>query len=210
MPTKSSNTQIPKYFCTTRQAADLLGMSVGTVQLWVDSGVLQAWKTPGGHRRVMRDSVQALLAKTPPAAPVESIALQMAHNLRVLVVEDDAHLLRLYQAQLSAWPMKPEVKVVDSAIAALLEMGRRRPDLLVTDLHMSGMDGFNLLRVLRSTPEMTATTIAVVTGLDASDIARRGGVPAGIAVLPKPIPFQRLLDIAKGIKIPSRQHETFE
>lgn len=43
---------IKKSFCTTREAAGLLGVSVGTVQLWVESGLLQAWKTSGGHRRV--------------------------------------------------------------------------------------------------------------------------------------------------------------
>ena len=52
---------VEKSFCTTRQAADLLGVSVGTVQLWVENGLLKAWKTAGGHRRVIRDSVDALL-----------------------------------------------------------------------------------------------------------------------------------------------------
>jgi excisionase family DNA binding protein len=48
---------VKKSFCTTREAATLLGVSVGTVQLWVENGLLQAWKTAGGHRRVMRDSI---------------------------------------------------------------------------------------------------------------------------------------------------------
>jgi DNA-binding response OmpR family regulator len=164
----------------------------------VESGVLQAWKTAGGHWRVLRESVSALLVKTTPAA--EALLAQVTRPLRVLVAEDDAHLLRLYQVQMASWPMLPEVRVVDNAIAALLEMGRRRPDLLVTDLKLPGMDGFNLLRMLRSTPEMVATRIAVVTGLEASDIARHGGVHQSIEVLPKPVPFQRLLAIACDIE----------
>ena len=46
---------------TTRQAATLLNVSVRTVQLWVESGVLQAWKTAGGHRRISVGSIQQLL-----------------------------------------------------------------------------------------------------------------------------------------------------
>ena len=56
---------VKKSFCTTREAATLLGVSVGTVQLWVENGLLQAWKTAGGHRRVMRNSINKLLDKTP-------------------------------------------------------------------------------------------------------------------------------------------------
>lgn len=46
--------------CSTREAADMLGVSLRTIQLWVDGGVLDAWKTAGGHRRVSLDSVQRL------------------------------------------------------------------------------------------------------------------------------------------------------
>lgn len=46
---------------STREASEILGVSLRTVQLWVDSGVLEAWKTVGGHRRISRASVEALL-----------------------------------------------------------------------------------------------------------------------------------------------------
>ncbi len=196
---------IPKNFCTTREAADLLGMSVSTVQLWVESGILQAWKTVGGHRRVLRDSVDALLQKKSTAAPYPALpqsphASHTARPFKVLVVEDDVHLLRLYQAHLASWPMRPEVKLTGNAIAALLEVSRGTPDLLITDLHLPGMDGFNMLRVLSHQPELAPrVSIVAVTGLDATEIARRGGIPPGVEVFAKPIPFDRLLAKAAAI-----------
>lgn len=45
---------------STREASEILGVSLRTVQLWVDSGILEAWKTAGGHRRISRASVEAL------------------------------------------------------------------------------------------------------------------------------------------------------
>ena len=48
---------------TTRDAAHLLGVAVSTTQLWMESGALPAWKTPGGHRRVRLSSVQHLLTQ---------------------------------------------------------------------------------------------------------------------------------------------------
>jgi len=190
---------VEKSFCTTREAAALLGVSVGTVQLWVESGLLQAWKTAGGHRRVLRDSVDRLLHKRPAPSPIDVVPAVSPRRLNVLVVEDDANLLRLYQANISRWPMAPEVTITDNAVSALLMMGRSHPDLLVTDLHMPGMDGFNMLRVLRASPEFAKTTIVVVSGLDAAEVEERGGIPPDIEILPKPIPFNRLLAIASGI-----------
>lgn len=189
---------VKKSFCTTREAASLLGVSVGTVQLWVESGLLQAWKTSGGHRRVLRESIDHLLHKKSSDADTSPTPQPMfqARPLRVLVVEDDETLLRLYQVRLAQWPMAPVVSLANNAITGLLMMGRSNPDLLITDLDMPGMDGFNLLQVLRQTPELRHTRIVVVTGLDALEIERRGGVPAGIDVLSKPVPFQHLQALA--------------
>ena len=196
---------VEKSFCTTRQAATLLGVSVGTVQLWVESGLLQAWKTAGGHRRVLRDSVESLLHKKPVAPfgpPV--VTVSGPRRLRVMVVEDDPSLLRLYEAQLARWPLPMELTLMDNAISALLHLGRGGPDLLIADLHMPEMDGFAMLRVLSQSPEMAQTKMVVVSGLDADEVSARGGVPQGVEVLAKPIPFTKLLSIAQGLTGPVR------
>jgi excisionase family DNA binding protein len=48
---------------TTREAAHLLGVAVSTAQIWMESGALPAWKTPGGHRRVRLSAVRQLQAQ---------------------------------------------------------------------------------------------------------------------------------------------------
>ena len=198
-----SSTAVEKSFCTTREAAALLGVSVGTVQLWVESGLLQAWKTAGGHRRVLRDSVEGLLHKKPAQPVYSGVVAQTAtgpRRMSILVVEDDPMLLRLYQTQIANWPMQCDLTLIDNAISALLHMGRGGPDLLISDLHMPGMDGFAMLKVLHKAPETAYTKVVVVTGLDAEEVNARGGVPPGVEVLSKPIPFARLLLIAQGVR----------
>jgi excisionase family DNA binding protein len=192
---------VEKSFCTTSEAATRLGVSVGTIQLWVESGLLQAWKTAGGHRRVLRDSVESLLHRKPVQthAGVQTSASDgpSQRSMRVLVVEDDPNLLRLYETQIARWPIPTDVKLINNAVAALMHMGRGGPDLLIADLHMPGLDGFGMLNVLQSAPEMVHTTVVVVTGLDEAEIKVRGGVPQGVEVLTKPIPFARLHAIAQ-------------
>ena len=205
---RKTGVTVKKPFFTTREAGVLLGVSVGTVQLLVESGLLQAWKTAGGHRRILRDSVDRLLQKKPPsesliASSVDPVA---SRPLRIVVVDDDEHMLALYKIHMGRWPMAPEISIINNAVTALLHMGRQCPDLLVADLHMPCMDGFNMLSVLGSAPEMANTRIVVVSALESAEIQLRGGVPPGIEVLPKPVPFDRLLAIATDIL----QHGCFQ
>lgn len=194
--------KIIKTFCTTREAASLLGVSVSTAQNWAESGLLDSWKTEGGHRRISRDSVARLLAA--PIAQESFAAAQPAEpkteqRLHILVVEDDSVLLRLYQIRLGNWSCAPIVETASDGFEGLVKIGLQRPDLLISDLQMPHLDGFQMIRSLHRQPDCAGMQIAVVTGLDDEDIAAAGGLPPEIRVFPKPIPFGQLEQIAREI-----------
>lgn len=193
--------KVAKNFCTTREAADILGVSVKTAQMWTESGLLEGWRTDGGHRRIVRASVERLLAgeKTVVATVEPKVAPPVHGRFRVLVAEDEDSLRTLYSMQLARWALAPTVTLVRDGFQALLEIGRQPPDLLIADLQMPDLDGFRMLRTLREMSELQSMAIVVVTGLDPDTIARRGGLPEGVRVLPKPIPFAELEKIAGDI-----------
>ena len=198
-PARSSR-RVPMTYCTTREAADMLGISLRTAQLWVENGMLEAWKTEGGHRRIARASIEKLLANTPAssAAPAHSAPDAPAEKrpFTILVAEDEPDLLRLYELNMMLWPMRPRVLTASNGFQALVMLGSQQPDMMVADLHMPGMDGFRMLHTLHKMPEAKPMTLVVVSGLDPEEVHARGGVPEGIAILPKPIPFDRLLRYA--------------
>jgi excisionase family DNA binding protein len=59
---------------TTREAGKLLGIAVSTAQQWIENGLLPAWKTPGGHRRVRLSDVSALLRARAGLEPLAGVA----------------------------------------------------------------------------------------------------------------------------------------
>jgi excisionase family DNA binding protein len=61
---------------TTKQAADMLGVAVSTVQKWVELGKLASWKTPGGHRRIPLSSIQSVLQSNAAGAPAQDAVTQ--------------------------------------------------------------------------------------------------------------------------------------
>jgi excisionase family DNA binding protein len=178
-------------FCSTRAAAVALGVSVSTVIQWVDSGVLTAWKTEGGHRRVSRDSIDALLRQKP--------ARTVSPALRVLVIDDDPFILDLCMAKFAQWPSPPAVKSATNGYVGLFLLGSWKPDLVILDLHMPDMDGFALLRALQNSDQLQQTKIVVISGLSRTAIAERGGLPPGVALFEKPIPFDQLEAMATAL-----------
>jgi excisionase family DNA binding protein len=195
-------------FCTTREAAKALGISLRTAQLWVEGGILDAWKTEGGHRRISVASIerlrsgQAPLPSAPAAlretAPAIDPNARMS-RLRVLVVEDDKVLLKLYKITIPRWGLPIDLECVSNGYDALLAIGRDSPDLLVSDLRMPGMDGFQMMRALSGSPFREGMEIVVVTGLHADEIAREGGLPSDIRVFTKPVSFPSLSAIAEDL-----------
>jgi len=174
--------------CSTREAADRLGVSLRTVQLWSEAGLLRAWKTPGGHRRILTSSVDELLqrrtgvaARRPPGDHYE-----------VLIVEDEPDFRHLFELHLRSWALPIHLSSAPSGFDALMQIGASQPDLLITDLRMPGIDGFEMLRALKASGAISELAIIVVTALTERTIAERGGLPAGVTVFYKPLRFAEL------------------
>jgi excisionase family DNA binding protein len=189
-------------FVSTREAADMLGVALRTVQLWVEAGALTAWKTAGGHRRVVRASVEALMqqkADALAAVPVAGRGRQPAtRNVRLLVIEDEPALLKVYEMQFAGWGLPLDVLTARDGFEGLLRIGESRPDLVIADLRMPGMDGFRMIRALRAGPEQRGLDVIVVTALDEREIADHGGLPPDVHVFTKPIPFGEIERIVRA------------
>ena len=183
-----------RYF-STREAAQRLGVAVRTVQLWVESGVLRAWKTAGGHRRITRESLDALLAARGHATAAHDAVAQSppaptardSTRFRVLVVEDDPALRMLLEMSLTSGDPPVAVDLAENGFAGLLRIGECRPDLLITDLNMPGMDGFSMIRHLRASADWADLPIVVISALNPRDVAARGGLPPDVRLLSKPL-----------------------
>lgn len=169
----------------------MLGVSHRTVQLWVESGVLQAWKTAGGHRRIALTSVNRLVDQRSQSMLPTGPAQQAQGERRVLLVDDDATLLRLYELEIGGWDEPMEIIKANNGFEALIKIGEAKPDLLISDLSMPGMDGFRMIRTLRADQAYGNMAIIVISGLDRATI-KSMGLPDDIPVFAKPVPFGEL------------------
>ena len=180
-------------YLSTRQAAQRLGVSLGTVQNMVESGALEAWKTAGGHRRIPVASIEAVLARRRAALGKDN-----SGTLDILIAEDEPMLRTLYQATIENWQLPIRLRLVANGFDGLIEVGQRTPDILIADLMMPGMDGFEMIRCLREKPELARMDIIVISAIERHLIDEEGGLPADVTVFSKPIPFHEIKGFVLG------------
>ncbi|WP_349744448.1 response regulator [Roseateles cavernae] len=162
--------------CSTLEAARMLSLAVRSVQLMVDRGELQAWKTPGGHRRISRTSVERWISSRTPTPPENALVERLAGNApapcgRVLLIEDSKHFQSLISMLMRRSFPEVELHVADDGVVGLAMVGRLMPDLLLVDLLLPGIDGAMLLANLRAHPQFAAIKPIVVTSLGEADRA---------------------------------------
>jgi len=86
-----------------------------------------------------------------------------------------------------------EVRDVSNGDAALTECASFRPDLILLDIVMPGVDGFEVCRRIKATPETRLTPVVLITGLSATGDRIRGINAGADDFLSKPIDFNELL-----------------
>lgn len=173
-------------YISTREAAELLGISLRTAQLWVENGALLAWKTTGGHRRILLHSVQKIIDERNNAS-AEPI-LESPQALKIAIVEDDPDVVSLLKMTIESLDFACVVQTRSDGFKGLIMLGMFQPDVLIADLNMPDMDGFRMLRSIEGS-EFSPKTIIVTTALSLAEIAERGGLPPGALVLQKPYPL---------------------
>lgn len=202
---------------TTREAALRLGVSLRTVQLWVEADILPAARTPGGHRRIPYNAVEALalstglggepLARTSgrtymsqAASQAEPVADAVPRRRRhvgemgmgvphvdVLLVADDPAWQARCAQALAPFGAAVKLRFAETGYLALLQIGQCAPDLLITNLELPGMDGLAMLRTLEHCESMAGMRVLALTHLDEHELARRGGVSSCAELLQLPV-----------------------
>ncbi len=116
---------------------------------------------------------------------------------RLLIVDDEPNLLRAVAACLKAADY--DVSTARSAREALVQLAETVPDLVVSDIRMPGMDGYQLARLLRGSPRTALVPIVFLTAKDET-ADRVEGFRAGIdAYLTKPFEPEELIAVVNGI-----------
>ncbi len=176
---------------TTVDAARVLGLAVRSVQLMVDRGELDAWKTPGGHRRISLASVQQWQSRS-GAGPAPTVLAPAPAPIAaprqpvVLLIEDSLHFQNLVRLLVAQYQPRIDLHVVGDGVAGLMQCGQLQPDVLLIDIMLPGIDGATLITSLRTQAGFDPLRLIVITSLDETQRQPYAEALTGLAVIHKP------------------------
>ncbi|NOY85801.1 MAG: response regulator [Deltaproteobacteria bacterium] len=145
---------------TPNDVGMMLGVHHNTIKNWIKSKQIVAFKTVGGHYRVPRREVVNLIKSRGLPIPEE---LQGSMGV-VYIVDDDRLIRNALQEELKASSF--EAYSFSNGFDALMQMGRLKPDLIILDIFMPGIDGFALVKRIRNDEKLASIHVVGMSGRD--------------------------------------------
>ena len=151
------------YFYSIPKAAKICFVARQTMWRWVKSGELKGFPTPGGKYKIRKEDLESFIQKKMKYLPVADFL----QRKKILIVNDEPQVLKMLNKMLSS-----NGYLVEEALDGF-DVGAKtmqfKPDLMILDLYMSGMDGFEVCGRIKENPKTSHIKIIAYTGFDTKD-----------------------------------------
>lgn len=155
--------------------------------------------TLGGHHRILKAELESVLAEkggySLPAtdiAPKPEFSGRSLSPKKILIADDDPDIREIMTRFLSAKAY--EVAVASDGFEAGAKVMDFKPDLVVLDLFMPGIDGFEVCKRIKENPRTSHIKVLAITGYDTEENRDQIMEAGADGYLTKPINRDRLLE----------------
>ncbi len=176
---------------TVFKASQYCNVSPKTIINWTESGHIKAYKTVGGHRRINKDDLIAFMKKQ--GIPIPDTEPGKVKN-KILVVDDDPIIVETIVLAFEEDQFDYEMMSAADGFEAGIQVNHFKPDLLILDIMMPDIKGYEVCKKIKSNPETQDTKIIVLSAyLDEQKfkIMKAHGADACFS---KPLPLPQLKD----------------
>lgn len=176
---------------TTHDISRLLQVDPSTVSKWIDRGILLAFRTPGGHRRVRSADLRTFLITHQMPVPEEL----GSGTVKLLVVDDERQQLDALKRAFKPYAAQVELTLTSSGVEALLVVSENKPHGMLIDLNMPDIDGLEVCRRIRARKPLESVRLITMTSNLTPELAEQSREAGALACLAKPFEVQQVLEL---------------
>ncbi len=174
---------------TVFQASKYCNVSPKTIINWIEAGHIPAYKTVGGHRRIKRWDMEDFMKRQGMPIPRNEM---LSERKRILIVDDDPIIVETLVQALEEEEHDYEIISASDGFEAGLQVNHFKPHLLILDIMMPDIKGFEVCRRIKTNEETKNTKIIVLSAyLDDEKFKRMREYGADLC-FSKPLPLPRL------------------
>ena len=174
---------------TISQASKYSMVDTKTIINWIETGDLPALKTSGGHRRIKKSDLDKFLKERRISVPAEA---KVEARKKILVVDDDKIIVETIVQALEEDEFGYDLISAADGFEAGLQVSHFMPDLLILDIMMPDINGYEVCRKIKSNPASKDIKIIVLSAYlneEAFDQMKTYGADACFS---KPLPLDQL------------------
>ena len=181
---------------STFAIAEMLHVDPGSVANWIDQGLLNAHRTPGGHRRVLKSDLVTFLREHKMPVPPELGATP----IRVLVVDDESAVAKLIAKAIKNRYPDYEILEANDGFQAGSLIATIKPDVVILDLRMPGMDGYEVCKMIKSQESAKHAEIIAMTAFPSPECEKKIKACGARVCIAKPLNLDHLLEeVARSV-----------
>jgi len=174
---------------TVATASKYCNVSTKTIINWVEDGHIPAYKTVGGHRRIKQSDLEAFMKKQGIPIPGDE---QISQRKRILVVDDDPIIVETIVQALEEDESDYEVISASDGFEAGLQVNHFKPHLLILDIMMPDIKGYEVCKKIKSRKETESTKIIVLSAYLDEEKFEKMKENGADACFSKPLPLPQL------------------
>jgi excisionase family DNA binding protein len=185
---------------TVSQASKYCRVSPKTIINWVEAGHIKSYKTVGGHRRIKKEDLDRFLVERGMPA-FEAHAEESKR--KILVVDDDKIIVETIVQSLEEDDYGYELLSASDGFEAGIQVSHYKPDLIILDIMMPDINGYEVCKRIKTNPETRGTKIVVLSAYLDEESHRKMKEYGADACFSKPLPLPQLREeVAKllGLK----------
>ena len=151
-----------KKYLSTGDIAAYCEVNVTTVKRWIREGHLPGFQTPMGHFRVTKKDFIKFLEDN--KMPIDE-SLTRGNEKRVLIIDDDPGMIKTILMTLENMDIEMKVDSATDGYEGLMKIGQSVPDLLIIDLNMPKINGYEVIRQVKESEAFSSAEIIVVSSV---------------------------------------------
>jgi excisionase family DNA binding protein len=175
-------------FYTIPQAATICAVCRTTMWRWVKSGKLESFLTPGGHSKIRKEDLKAFIKERMQHLSIS----ESSQKNKILIVDDDPGIQKLLSKMLSYNGY--QIELASDGFEAGIKTIQFKPDLMILDLIMPGMDGFEVCKHIKGNPSTSHIKVLAYTGYDTKENRDRILQAGADGFMAKPVSKDTLLN----------------